>query len=300
MKRIVGLLLCITLIISCLACSAGTETRSNKSSSVREEEDDSLILPGGPGQSETQDTNSENQQPEESQSKSAIYPPSIFVIEASGAWRQELAPGYYADYECELYADKLDELDNQSPSGQYTGVFWMKVTLDTGEYLMDLLKDVPVDMQFNAGGEGVCDYFNVILMNGFERETMGGSYDIPNDSGSPIVPSGDALAAKGSFMAEAVEAYLDTKASGAVGETLEHHDNTAVSTEIDFVIHVEPDPDYNKTERKVTLYLSTSEGMSTILDGVLHRLPGYSEDLKAYTNQGKRGEILDQHLNKGQ
>lgn len=303
MRRIIALLLIILLLLSCSACTGATESVHNNLSMTKTysekddyKEDDTLILPGGPGQGDTGAKKPENKEPDEALTKSAIYPPSIFVIEASGKWRQELAPGYFADYEFEFYADKLDELDNQTASGNYTGVFWMKVTLDTGEFLNDLLKDVPVDMQFNAGGEGVCDFFSVILMNGFERESMGGSYDIPNTDGSPLVPTGDTLAARGSFIAEAVEAYLDVNAKGAAGETVEHHDSSASGTEVEFILHVEPDPDYSATERKVTLYLSSADGMSATLDGILRRLPGYTEDLQAYTSQGKRGEILDKHL----
>lgn len=176
------------------------------------------------------------------------------------------------------------------------GVFWMKTKLDTGEYLKELLKGVPVQMNFDAGGEGVCDYINIILMNGFERQSMGGSCTMPDKNGETLTPSGDTLAARGSFIAEATDAYLDVKARGAAGETVEHQDNKAGSTEIDFVIHVEPDPDYKATERKVTIHFSTSEGMAVTLDGVLRRLSGYSEDLKAYTSQGKREEILNKHL----
>ncbi len=296
MKRKIILSLAIGLILSCTACAKAPGIFPGTSptpDNVREKEDDSAVFPG---QSSTKDGQPEESPPEEVQTKSSIYPPSIFVIEASGTWRQEMAMGYYADYECEFYADKLDELDNQSASGQYTGVFWMKTTLDTGDFLKELLKDVPVDMQFDAGGEGICNYISVILMNSFEQQLSGGSYTIPDGQGGSLAPSGDVLAARGSFTAEAVEAYLDVNARGEAGESLEHHDTQSGSTEVDFILHVEPDPDYTADERKVTLYLSTAEGMSVTLGGVLRRLPGYSEDLKAYTSQGKRGEILDKHL----
>ena len=266
------------------------------SAQEKEDEKDDLLLPVGPGQSSSESERPGEKPSDQAQAKSTIYPPSIFAIEASGTWRQELAPGYHADYECEFYADKLDETSNQSASGQYTGVFWMKTKLDTGEYLKDLLKDIPVQMKFDAGGEGVCDYISVILMNGFERQSMGGNYTMPDKNGETLTPSGDALAARGSFIAEATDAYLDVKARGAAGETVEHQDNKAGSTEIDFVIHVAPDPDFTATQRTVTIHFSTAEGMAVTLDGVLHRLPGYSEDLKAYTSKGKREEILSKHL----
>ena len=323
MKKISFLLLSMLLLLSFASCAAESDTPSAiipSSEPEVDEEEVPSVFPGLPGNNDseeeipskgTEDTGrdqksgqpedqsqrqkSENQS-QEAQEKSTLYPPSIFVIEASGTWRQELAPGYYADYECEFYADKLDETDNQSASGQYTGVFWMKTELEADEYLKELLKNVPVEMQFDAGGEGVCDFFNVVLMNGFERDSTGGNYAIPDGQGGTLTPAGEVLAARGSFVAEALEAYLEVRASGAAGETIEHQDTQSESTEIDFILHVEPDPDFTALERKVTLYLSTAEGMSVTLDGVLRRMPGYSEDLKAYTSQGKRGEILDKHL----
>ena len=321
MKKISILLLILILLLSMAACSNESGAPSKTSSSEPEEEEEaSVVFPGLPGQSGSEDKKPTDgtgetipdqnagqqeapsqehktaQPPDDSHEKSTIYPPSIFVIEASGTFRQELATGYYADYECEFYADKLDETDNQSASGQYTGVFWMKTTLEIDEYLEELLKNIPADMQFQAGGEGVCDFFNVVLMNGFERDAAGGNYTIPNGQEESLIPSGDMLAARGSFYAEALEAYLDVQESGAAGEAIDHHDTQSEGTEINFILHVEPDPDNTARERKVTLYLSTAEGMSITLEGVLRRLPGYSEDLKAYTSQGKRGEVLDRHL----
>ena len=301
MKKIILSAVFIALLLLCAACgktdgTAPGTTPAVSSEQEKEDEKDSILLPGGPAQGSAESERPEQKPSGEEQAKSAIYPPSIFAIEASGSWRQELAPGYYADYECEFYADKLDETSNQSASGQYTGVFWMKTKLDTGEYLKELLKDVPVEMKFDAGGEGVCDYINVILMNGFERSSMGGSYTMPDEKGEPMTPSADALAARGSFIAEATDAYLEVKARGAAGETVEHRDNKAGSTEIDFIIHVAPDPDFSAAERKATIHFSTAEGMAVTLNGVLHRLPGYSEDLKACTSQGKREEILNKHL----
>ena len=287
MKKVVLSILAITLLLLLSSCGIVLK---------EDDEDNSIILPGGPSKGSETDEPSDKKAEDESEHKSTIYPPSIFAIEASGTCRQELAPGYYADYECEFYADKLDETTNQSASGQYTGVFWMKTTIDTGEYLKELLKNVPVEMSFDAGGEGICDYINVIVMNGFERESIGGNYVISDESGAEITPSSDTLAARGSFTAELIDAYLDAKAQGAAGEKLEHNDNKGESTEIDFIIHIEPDPDFTATKRKVKLYFSMSGGMQITLEGVLHRLPGYSEDLKAYTSQGKREAILNKHL----
>lgn len=298
MRKIVLIVLFITLLLLGVGCGKNKEsiTRTALNTSNDEEEENSLLLLGGPSQDSKETKDSEKKTSDKDKTKSTIYPPSIFVIEAAGGWQQELAAGYYANYECEFYADKLDELDNQSASGQYTGVFWMKVTLDTSEYLKDFLKNVPVEMEFDAGGEGICDYFNVVLMNNFERESMGGSYSIPDNKGKDLPPSKDALATRGSFITEEANAYLDVKASGAAGEKVEYHNNQSSNTEIEFVIHVAPDPDFTATERKVTIHLTSGDGMSGTIEGMLHRLPGYSEDLKAYTSKGKREEILNKHI----
>lgn len=249
------------------------------------------VLPGGPvGEAEgnpADDPNGEN--------KSDLYDPSIFIIEASGSWRQELAPGHYADYECELYLDKFDANDNRSASGLYTGVFWIKTSVEAEAYLNELLQNVPVEMEFEAGGEGVCDNLTMHLLDGYTRDSFG-SYAIPDGKGGEQTPAKDALAGEGGFIAVGMQAYLKARASGAAGETLEYQDAQSADAEIRYVIQVEPDPTNTATERKVTIYLSNDQGMSVTLDGVWRRLPGYPEDRLEYANSGKSSEVLKKHL----
>ena len=74
------LIILVLMLLFCTACS-GQE---------KENKEDDLLLPGGPAQSST----GNEQQPEkpsgETQTKSTIYPPSIFVIEARLPGRKKL------------------------------------------------------------------------------------------------------------------------------------------------------------------------------------------------------------------
>jgi hypothetical protein len=294
MKKIKLLPLLAVLLLLCAACgriaSPGPEASETPGPSAP-------ALPGGPADNPRGDAGNGQQADVQTEQikNSGLYDPSIFVIEAEGAWRQELAPGYYADYECELYIDKADANDNRSASGLYTGVFWMKTTLDTEEFLSDFLKDVPVEMEFNALGEGICDNLTVHLQDGFERDPFE-DCAIPAEEGDPLMPAQDALADSGSFIAVGSEAYLEARAHGAAGEELEYQGDETADTEIGYVIHVEPDPEGTAAERKVTICLSTDEGMSVTLEGTWRRLPGYPEDMLEYANSGKQREILDKHL----
>lgn len=289
-KRFIPAIL-IVLLLLCTGCAKNSigATESSSASTI------SPVLPGG----QPADKESAGKLPDISTAESAknnsLYDPSIFVIQAEGTWRQELAPGYYTDYECELYIYKADANDSRSASGLYTGVFWMKTTLDTEGYLKELLKDVPVEMDFKAGGEGICDNLTVHLLDGFERDAFE-DYAIPDGQGEPLTPVQDMLADRGGFITVGKEVYLETRARGAQGEKLEHQGSQTGEEEINYVMHVEPDPEKTKTERKVTIYLSNAQGMSVTLDGVWCRLPGYPEDMLEYVNSGKTREVLDKHL----
>ena len=290
MKKGFAVLLTALLLVCFAACAqtAGVSSGSEK----QEDEQTSTVFPGASipdraeevpsGQSTSDDT------------KNSLYDPSIFVIEASGSWRQELAPDYYADYECELYLDKFDANDNRSASGLYTGAFWMKTTLDTADYLKELLKNVPVEMDFAAGGEGVCDNLTMHLLDGYERDPFG-DYTIP-DGQSGIQPEKEALAGEGGFIAVGKQTYLDIQARGVGGEQLSHQDGQPDDTEISYVIHIEPGPARTAMERKVTIHLSGTGGMSTTIEGVWRRLPGYRDDMQKYANEGKSTEMLEKHL----
>lgn len=223
-----------------------------------------------------------------------LYDPSIFVIEASGSWRQELADGYYADYECELYLDKVDANDNRVSDGSYHGFFWIRMELDTVEYLKELLKDVPVEMEFDAGGEGICDnlIFNLSTRDIWERD----AYAIPLDRDTKQEAAVDVPVDKGSFIAVAKQAYLYAKATGKQGEGFEHADSQSGDMELSYIIHMEPDSRENGTERRVTIYLSNEQGLSTVLHGTMRRLPGYPDDVAQYTQDAPYQDALNKHL----
>ncbi len=233
--------------------------------------------------------------PAEGNAKSGLYDPSIFIIEASGTWRQELAPGYYADYECELYLDKVDANDSRDDSGLYTGVFWMKTTLDVADYLKDLLKNVPMQMDFNAGGEGVCDNLTVLLRAAYEKEAWE-DYGLPDGQGGTVPPGEDMPVAKGSFIAQGMEAYLSVKGRGAQGVKVDYDDSKVSDAEVYYVIHVAPDASGTATQRQVTIHLSNPEGMAVTLQGVWRRIPGYPEDMLEHANTNPGRQVLEKYM----
>ncbi len=246
---------------------------------------------------ETKDTpgEAENAQQTDTQQKNGrLYDPSIFVIEASGTWRQELEAGYYADYECELYLDKVDSNDNRSSDGVYTGFFWMNMKLDTAEFISEMLKDIPVEMEFNGGGEGICDNlgFSLRTRDIWERD----SYAIPLDGDQKQEATMDILLDQGSFIVVAKESYISAKATGTQGEKLDYYDSKSADVELNYIVHMQPDSLENGTERKVTIYLSDGQGMSAVLNGVMRRLPGYPDDVSKYTQDAPYQEALNKHL----
>lgn len=272
----------------------------NKTGAVSEPSptpDPPAVLPEGGAKDGAEKSEGEDAPAAEDPKKNTLYDPSIFVIEASGAWRQELAPGYYVDYECELYLDKFDANDNRSAAGLYTGVFWMSAEVDAAEYIADMLGDVPVELEFGAGGEGICDNLTVHLLDGYERDPFG-DYGIPDGQGGVASPVKEALAGEGGFVAVSKSVYLEAHARGAAGETVDYQDAGTASSDSEFsyVIQIEPDPSYTATELRVKIQLSSSDGVSTTIEGVWRRLPGYSDDLLEYANSGKYNEVLNRHM----
>jgi hypothetical protein len=302
LKRAVIPLVAVVVLLSavsgCAAEKKDVQQSVGASSSPEETSIPGLSVPAGPGGAQDGQENTSPGETDESQESpgktSMIYDPSIYVIEAKGTWQQELAPGYYANCECELYIDKVDSNDSRKASGLYTGVFWMNVTLDADDFISDLLKDVPIDMSFAGGGEGICDNLTMHLLDGYMRDPFE-NFDIPAEGGEPLSPAQEALADSGSFIVSNATAYLEAHAQGAQGEELNYEDNKTTDTEMSYVIHVAPDPSSTATELKVTIYLTSSNGAPVTLEGTWRRLPGYPEDILEYANSGKKNEIFEKH-----
>ncbi len=292
MKHVKLLALILAMILLCGACAQTHEPNSPSPSTTPD------IFLGAAGEENSDQGETDiQQQPDDhvTQDKNnRLYDPSIYVIEASGAWHQEITDGYYADYECELYLHKVDSNDNRSSAGVYTGFFWLNMTLDTGGFVDSMLGDVPVDMGFAAGGEGICDNIGFSLTTRDEWERSG--YAIPLMAGGEIVPAEDVLMDKGSLIVVAKQVYLDAVASGIQGETVEHHDSQATDVELSYVVHMQPDAYEQDVERGVTIYFSDGQGMSFTIFGTMRRLPGYPDDVLQYTQDAPYQEALNQHL----
>ena len=248
----------------------------------------------GSGANQTEAPTEPANTPAATESRSRLYDPSIFVIEASGSWQEELAPEYYADYECEIYLHKIDQNDNRQVKGSYEGVFWMNVKLDAAGFMEEMLGDVPVDISFDAGGEAVCD--NLVVFISAEDDKAWVNYTINGEDGESLPLTQDTPVAKGSFVAVSKGVYLEAHASGAQGEKVDYSDASEGDLfDVNYIIHVQPDSMENGTERKVTLNLS-GEGWSKTIEGVMRRLPGYPEDVEKYYNSSEYQNSTRRHL----
>lgn len=226
--------------------------------------------------------------------KSDLYDPSIFIIQASGNWKDEIAAGYFANYECEIYLKKIDSNNNRVTAGSYDGFFWMKIDLDTDQFIKDMLKDAPVVAQFNAGGEAICDNLAVTLSAEDDKAWV--NYSIPDKDGKPLPLTRDTPVGKGSFVAVSKSVYLDAVARGAQGEKVDYHKTgEGDETDVRYVIHVEPDASESGTSRKVVIQISI-EGTSITLNGTMKRIAGYPEDVLKYANSSEYQDAINKHL----
>jgi hypothetical protein len=297
MKK-VRLLLPVLLAFLLFACTSCGETpQASKptptpTSGQADNLDDSNGIPSVP-QSGKQENPQDEPVPEETDKRSTTYGPSIFIIEASGSWQHEIDAGMYANYECELYLDKIEPHNMHDDNGAYTGVFWLKLTLNTEEYFSKMLKDVPfVNISMDAEAEGIQDNLSFYLRDGYTRDPTA-NFDIPDGQDGQLKPDHNALAGKGSFVVSSTYGNLNVHAVDTQkGISLGDQQSGATDTEVSYVIYVEPDPTRQATQRNVKIYFMLSDGSSTVLDGVWHRLPGYPEDLEKYYNSGKSREIL--------
>lgn len=221
--------------------------------------------------------------PVATESPNKPYDPSIFIIEASDTWRDELAPEYFADYSVEIYLHKIDANDNRAVAGSYDGVFWMQTTLDTSGYIKNMLGDVPVEMTYEAGGEVVSDNLAISLNTSDDKAWT--DYAILGEDGQPLPLSQEMPVARGSFVTVAKQVYLDAHASGAQGEKLDYSttEGTGQEITINYVIHVMADSEESDGQRKVIINMS-GEGFNKTIEGTMRRIPGYPEDVSDYLN----------------
>lgn len=288
MRRIyVATILCLTmLLVACGGAPAGTGASPTPTPTP-------TSLPvGAPGSPQPTAGSSPSAAP--SQSQSSLYDPSIFIIEISGEWQQELAPEYYANNECEIYLHKVDSNDNRAVAGSYEGILWMKTTLDTSGYISEMLGDVPFDLSFDAGGEAICDNLSISLNTTDDKAWT--NYNILDSDGNPLPLTQDTPVGKGSFVTVAKSVYLEAHGQGAQGEKVDYSDASSGDvTDVNYVIHVEPDTMESGGQRKVVISLS-GEGFSVTLDGTMRRIPGYPEDVSDYFNSKEYQDSAWSHL----
>jgi hypothetical protein len=226
---------------------------------------------------------------------SSLFDPSIFVIKASGSAKQELAPGYFANYECEIYLHKIDQNDNRVSTGSYQGTFWMNTTLDTGQFISEMLKDVPVDMTFDAGGEVVSDNFGIYLNTTDDKAWV--DYNIPDANGNPRPLTRETPVDRGSFAVVTKAVYLEAHAKGVQGEKVDYSDASAGDQfDLDYVVQVEPDSAESGGTRKVIFYITAPGAVPITAEGTMTRLPGTREDVDEYLNSTEYQSAARKHL----
>ncbi len=286
-KTFVIIIACLTLLLG--ACSGAP---ADGSVSATPTPTPSSLPMGAPDQPQPSDAATPSAAP--SQSQSSLYDPSIFIIEASGEWKDELAPEYYANYECDIYLHKIDANDNRQVAGSYQGICWLKTTLDTSGFISDMLGDAPIDVTFDAGGEAVCENLGISLNTTDDKAWT--NYSILDDNGNPLPLTQDTPVGKGSFVMVSKAVYLEAHAKGAQGEKVDYSDASSGDlTDVNYVIHVEPDTMESNGQRKVFISLS-GEGFNITLDGTLRRIAGYPEDVSDYLNSQEYQNSAWSHL----
>lgn len=294
---IVLLLFCFFVCVSCskvgLASPTPTPTPVGSQAS---ETDGSKDSPGVPVSGGKQVSQPNETAPQETQKRSTTYGPSIFVIEASGSWRHQVDTGIYVNYECELYLDKIEPYNMHDDNGAYTGVFWLKLTVDVSEQFSKIIKSVPmVNISLETEAEGIQDSVSFYLRDGYTRDPTA-NFDIPDGQGGYLKPDHGALADKGSFVVRSTYGNINYHFEDRQKDLLiDYQKSGGTDTEVSYIVHVAPDPTREATERAAKIHLILSDGSSTVLDGVWRRLPGYPDDLEKYYNSGKSREILEKH-----
>lgn len=295
-------LICLLLFVFISSCGRKqpslsqevTQTPGNLGTTIQtpaEKAADALPgVPENPGEPNDEAQSGDESQPAP-EHNSNLYDPSIYVIEASGTYQMEIAPGYYANYEVELYLDKVDSNDNRVVTGSYQGGLWLKTIIDAKEYIKENFGDLPVTIQFDAGGEAVNDNFAIYLNTTDDKAWT--DYAILDDQGNPKPLTRDMPVGRGSTIAISKNVYLDAKAQGVQGEKVDYSDTSADGAiDVNYIIHVEENGMELNAQRKVTIQLS-GEGFSFSIDGTLTRLPGYPEDVLNYANNESKNKFME-------
>jgi hypothetical protein len=293
-KAFIAICLAAVLLLGACSGDTGVVAKVSDSASPTPTGSEKVILPGGPAPQSQQPSQEATQPPAASASQSSLYDPSIFVIEASDSWQDELAQGYYANNECEIYLHKIDANDNRRVEGSYEGCIWMKTTVDTQEFIQEMLKDVPVDMTFDAGGEAVADNLAISLNTTDDKAWT--DYNINGEDGKPLPLTQDTPVGRGSFVMVTKTVYLEAHGSGAQGEKVDYSDAGGGDVvDVNYVIHVQPGSPQSGNQHEVVINLS-GEGFNHTMKGVMKILPGYPEDVSDYYNSDEYKNSAWKHL----
>ena len=273
-------LLLMVLLLMVSACSGGREAGGQKANGLAVSPTPTLLpggVPNGSPEATAMPTPAATQE-----QKSKLYDPSIFVIEASGDWQEEVAPSYFVNYHVDIYLQKIDQNDNRRTEGSYDGVFYMNMQLDANGFFSEMIGDAPFEMQFNGGGEAVAD--NLALSLNTPDDKAWTDYSILDENGNPLPLTQDTPVSKGSFVVMSRNIYIAAHGRGE-SVTLDYEDAKSQGNafDVNYVIHAAPDTAESGNTRKVTILIS-GEGFSHTIEGTMRRLPGYLEDVNDYFN----------------
>lgn len=204
MKKLLIFALALIMVMSFAACNdngVGPASSSSPGSGVG----------GGNG-------SDEDNPPVPTPTEAPIPPDSIWTLKGEVSFRQVVEEGYYADYTVELDFVKLQ---GAYPSGQYTGDVYMKLKLDTADFIKEMLKNVPkgiVDINFDLEGYGLRNAIpiNVFTLTEFRKEgTSWPSMHTKNANGEQVSPGEEEYVADTSFLM----AFATTGSAGGKGNT---------------------------------------------------------------------------------
>lgn len=282
MKRtFFAVLVLLVILLAVSACAQGGGENAAASPSPTPSAEPGSIPGGAPGDKPADSAAPTPQASEEP--KKNIYDPSIFIIEASGDWKEEIAEGYFVNYHMDLYLHKIDANDNRRSEGSYEGVFYVNSAVDAEGFIGSMLQGVPVDISFALGGEVVADNFAIYLNTSDDKAWT--DYSILDENGNALPLTRDTPVSRGSFVVVARNVYLEAHAKGAQGERVDYEDakGSGEAYDINYVVHVQPDGAEANGSRKVIFHFYSAT-FSKVIEGTMRRISGYPEDVSDYLN----------------
>lgn len=299
MKRIMTLALALLLAISLAACGNGATTEANQAPAEVSPTPTQGNMSGGSGENdepkEPQDPPKDDDNTGDAQ-RSTPYHDSIWVLEGSGSTMIELAEGYTATYSADL---SLVKLDGGSAQGTYQGGLYAAVDLSAGEYIKELLKNMPgANINFDLSGYALDNLAQLSLWNYYQYDGADWEKSPVDASGKEVPIAKDSYWGKGELamnIETSGEASGGFDFSGQSGSIAAPADlmNKAVGGDLGYHIYCPPNPeetgDQSGGVRRaiITLTFRGETNVELVIEGTLTRMPGGLENQDKFTKGRK-------------